>query len=221
MTASPIIHVVTDRRQVAPDARTRGDEIAALEGWIDEAIGVVNVVQIRERDLDAGVLTALLARIADRARATKTRILVNDRADVAAAAGAQGVHLRSDGAPVDRVRAIGPAGWIVGRAAHGPVEVSDGASADYVLFGTVFASRSKSASETPRGIAALREAAATSRAPVVAIGGIGPSRAPLCREAGAAGVAGIGVFLPEGRRPEALGVRRAAEAFVAAWNERR
>ncbi len=75
------------------------------------------MIQLRERDLDAASLRALAARLADRARAG-TRVVVNDRADVARAAGAAGVHLRADGPPVALVRTLGPAEWMVGRSVH-------------------------------------------------------------------------------------------------------
>ena len=65
----------------------------------------VDVIQVRERDLPDGELTALVRRIVAWPPATKTRVMVNDRADVAIAAGAAGVHLRGDSAPASRVRA--------------------------------------------------------------------------------------------------------------------
>ena len=88
--------------------------------------------------------------------------------------------------------------------------------ADYLLFGTVFPSQSKPAGTPAQGVDRLREAVQASRIPVLAIGGIDPARAGQCLAAGAAGVAGIGVFLPEGCALGAMGIRRAAEALRAA-----
>ena len=80
----PCLYVVTDRRRLAPGARTIRDEIAALEAWLDDALDAeVDVIQLRERDLDGGPLRELTAWLCDRARGRRTRILVNDRADVA------------------------------------------------------------------------------------------------------------------------------------------
>jgi thiamine-phosphate diphosphorylase len=212
--ARPCICLVTDRRQLSPDARTAAEEIQALSRWIDEALDLVDLIQIRERDLEGARLLALASDVALRAQGTRTAVVVNDRADVALAAGADGVHLRADGPAADRVRAIGPRGWIVGRSIHSVDEAAT-SGADYVIFGTVFQSRSKPQGPI-QGIERLQAAARASRAPVLAIGGIDPGRAGECWRAGAAGVAAIGLFLPEGRAAGSLGITRAVEALRAA-----
>ena len=210
----PSIHVVTDRRQVSPDARTTDDELTGLEHWFDTVLDAgVDVIQIRERDLDAAVLRDLVRRLMARTRASGPRVLVNDRADVARASGADGVHLRADGPAVERVRTIGPDRWTIGRSVHGPAEVQAHRAADYLLFGTVFSSRSKAPGSPVAGLAGLRLAATGSQAPVIAIGGVRPDSAAACVAAGASGIAGIGIFLPEGRRDDALGAVRAAAAL--------
>jgi thiamine-phosphate diphosphorylase len=212
----PCIYLVTDRKRLAPDARTTRDEVIALQSFLDEAIEAgVDVIQIRERDLDGGPLAGLARSVTARARDTSTRVLVNDRADVAIAAGAHGVHLRADGPPVDRVRALGPDDWIVGRSVHMPAEAqrASDAGTDYVLFGTVFSGGSKGHVAGGDRLAALREAARVRDVPVIAIGGIDAGRATVCLDAGAAGVAAISIFLPEGRAPLAMGVRRATIAL--------
>jgi thiamine-phosphate pyrophosphorylase len=215
----PCIYLVTDRKQLAPDACTTREELIAIESFLDDAIDAgIDVIQIRERDLDGGPLFELVRNVATRACGSSTRVLVNDRADVALAAGAHGVHLRADGPPVDRVRALGPAGWVLGQSVHTPSEAqrAGDAGADYVLFGTVFSGGSKG--DVPEGerLATLTEAARLSRAPVIAIGGIDPARAARCISAGAAGVAAISIFLPEGRAALAIGVRRAIAALRGA-----
>ncbi|HYN05782.1 MAG TPA: thiamine phosphate synthase [Vicinamibacterales bacterium] len=215
----PCVHLVTDRRQLAPGARTARDEVAALQSWLEEAIEAgVDVIQLRESDLDSRPLADLTRRLSERATGTRTRVLVNDRTDVALAAGAHGVHLRGNGPPVDRVRPLGPAGWTVGRSVHsaGEARSASEAGADYVLFGTMFAGGTKVAPQQLAGLDRLRDAVAMSRAPVIAIGGISPARAAMCIDAGAAGVAAISMFLPEGRSPLAMGVRRAVAALRAA-----
>ncbi len=212
---APTLHLVTSRRRLAPDARTTRDEIAALAAQIDEAIEAgVDVVQIRERDLDAGLLRSLVAGVVSRAAAT-TRIVVSDRVDVAMAAGAQGVHLPAAGLPASQVRILAP-GLLVGRSIHGHDRPDDRYACDYLMFGTVFASESKGEGSVVAGIDALRDAVRGVGRPIVAIGGVTPDRARACLDAGAVGVAAIGAFLPIGRACDARGVRAATDTFRAA-----
>ena len=214
--AVPVVMLVTDRRRLSPDARTLADELTALERWLDEAIdAAVPLIQIRERDLDAQPLEALTRRVAVRAAGGSTRVVVNDRADVARAAGAAGVHLRGTSAPVARVRAL-DAGWILGRSIHGPADLPSAAGADYALFGTMFETASKPGAAA-QGLEALAAVTQASTMPVLVIGGMTPVRAEACARAGAQGVAAIGAFLPVGRGREALGPPGAVRAFRTAW----
>ncbi|MFI5177179.1 MAG: thiamine phosphate synthase [Vicinamibacterales bacterium] len=220
----PCLCLVTDRRLVAAGARTPAAALLAFERWLDEALDAdVDLIQIRERDLEARALLDLAARLVSRRADRRPRILINDRADIALAAGADGVHLRSDGPPVVSVRSLGGAGFIIGRSIHSDREAREHDAADYLLFGTVFPGGSKGSDrgQTPpaQGTEALARTALASRAPVLAIGGVTPDRVPSVREAGAAGVAAIGVFLPEGRLPGALGPVRAAAALRAALTQ--
>jgi thiamine-phosphate pyrophosphorylase len=215
--AVPLICLVTDRCQLSPGARTASEAIARLESWLGEAIDAVDLIQIRERDLEGRELSSLAGRIAQRARGTRTRVVVNDRADVALSAGVDGVHVRSDGPDVERVRALGGPDWIVGRSVHSQDEVRAHGSADYLLFGTVFPSSSKPSQTPAQGTSALAEAARSTDRPVVAIGGITPARAAACVAAGAAGIAAISLFLPEGRAPGSLGIVRAVGELRAAF----
>jgi thiamine-phosphate diphosphorylase len=215
VTALPVpsLHLVTSRQRLSPHARTISAEIAALERLLDEAIDAgVDVVQVRERDVGAGLLHAFVSRVVVRAASTRTQVLVNERADVALAAGAAGVHLPSAGLPADRVRSMDRA-WIIGRSIHGGDEPRDRGACDYLLFGTVFTSESKPQDSPVAGLDALRAMTRTAGRPVVAIGGLTPHRARACLEAGAAGVAAIGAFLPRGRARDAMGTRHAALAF--------
>jgi thiamine-phosphate diphosphorylase len=213
--SDPLVYVVSDRRRLAPDARTTAAEIAALEAWLDAAVAArPDLVQIRERDLPPRELTAMVRR-AVAASAGATRVLVNDRADVALVAGAHGVHLRADGPPVARIRAFGPAGWIVGRSTHAADAVAR--DPDYVVFGPVFSTASKPGAPAA-GLDALRAIVAVTPAPVIAIGGIDMPGAAACIEAGAAGVAAIGLFAERGpasnrpwsHLPDVIGALRAS-----------
>jgi len=213
------VSLVTARTLLSPDARTVREEILALERWLDEAITAgVDLVQIRERDLDVELLTGLVSRLVLRARSTSTLIVVNERAEVAIAAGADGVHLRADGPPTDRARTLRAAPWIVGRSVHPGDELGAHRQADYLLFGTVFGGGSKPATAPLAGLGALRDAAAATAVPVVAIGGITPERARACVAVGAAGVAAISLYLPEGRAAAALGPARAVQSLRAAMD---
>ena len=212
----PAVCLITSRRQLAPDARTAQEAVAALDRWLDEAIGAVDLLQIREPDLSARLLWELVRSVAGRAAGSGTAIVVNDRADVARAAGADGVHLPAAGPPCARVRALGPAGWLVGRSTHAIEEIRSRGDADYLIFGTVFPSASKAAAAPVQGLDGLERAAAAATVPVLAVGGVDVARAARCRRAGAAGVAAIGLFLPPGRAPGALGIAAATAALRAA-----
>ena len=215
---SPAICLVTDRRRLAPDARTERAELAALERFLDDAVSAgVDVIQLRERDLDGCVLTELATHIVARARGSAVRVLVNDRADVALAARAHGVHLRGDGPPARRLRALSPS-WIIGRSVHAADRAPEDDDASYLLFGPVYETASKPGTR-PAGLPALAGVAASSPAPVLAIGGINVARAAECRRHGAQGVAGIGIFLPPGLAPEALGPACAVRELRAALLE--
>ena len=212
---APAICLVTDRRRLSPSARTLAAELSALEVFVDEAIAAgVDLIQIRERDVPARELAAHVARLVGRSGSGPTRILVNDRIDVALTGGAHGVHLRSDAPDTGRVRPlVGPA-WI-GRSHHDGDDEGRLSGTDFAIFGTVFATGSKPG-RPPAGVARLRDAATRLRVPVLAIGGITPASARECRQAGAAGVAAIGLFLPEGREPGSIGARRAVAELRAA-----
>ena len=192
-TAPPFLYLVTDRhRLAAPGA----DLLRALEAQLDAAIAAgIDVIQVRERDLDARVLERLVRGVVTRASGTATRVIVNDRADVADAAGAHGVHLRGDGPDVARVRATFPR-LLIGRSIHSAGEAAAHRDADYLLFGHVFPSVSKPG-QVETGVAALGDAVrAAAGCDVIAIGGIDARRARACVDAGAKGVAAIGVFAP-------------------------
>ena len=146
----------------------------------------VNYIQLREPLLSTRELAALV-------RLNPTRILVNDRTDVAIACGAAGVHLR-DGAISPRViRKIAPANFIITVACHDAEAVRRAADegADYAILAPIFAPLSKPATRKPLGVAALSDSA---QIRIIALGGITEHNAQSCIEAGATGVAGITLF---------------------------
>jgi thiamine-phosphate pyrophosphorylase len=202
--------MITDRRRLhegSADALVRHVGAAARAG--------VHLVQVRERDLEARALTDLVARCVEAVAATRTRILVNDRVDVALAAGAHGVHLRGDSVAAARVRALVPSPFVIGRSVHAraeAVQASEDGGLDYLLFGTVFATGSKPG-VAGVGAAALADVAAATPVPVLAIGGLTIETLPHVAGTGAAGFAAIGLFA--GTNPDRLQVvvHQASSAF--------
>jgi thiamine-phosphate diphosphorylase len=151
------------------------------------------------------------------ARGTDARILVNDRVDVALAVGAHGVHLRGASVGADRVRAVAPRGFVIGRSVHSPEEgaqaESDG-GLDFLIFGTVFETTSKPAA-VPAGTAKLAAACQAVALPVLGVGGMTLQRLRGVGAAGSAGFAAVDLFAGAAidRLPDV--VREAAVAFDA------
>jgi len=154
----------------------------------------VPLFQIREKSLPARALFELVARAAELTRGSKTRLLVNDRSDIARAAGADGVHLTTQSLPVDVVRKTCGFEFLIGVSTHSLDEAraASAGGADFVVFGPVFETESKRVYGEPQGLDKL---AAVTRElgefPVVAIGGITLENAGECFRAGASGVAAI------------------------------
>jgi thiamine-phosphate pyrophosphorylase len=154
----------------------------------------IPLFQIREKLLSARRLFELVARAAQITHGSKTRLLVNDRSDIARAAGADGVHLTSQSLPVEVVRTIYGAEFLIGASTHSLAEAhaAHDAGADFVVFGPVFETESKRAYGAPQGLDKLREVtSALGEFPVVAIGGITLENFSQCFEAGARGVAAV------------------------------
>jgi thiamine-phosphate pyrophosphorylase len=179
----PRICLVTDRRRAEPIEQARA---AAAAG--------VDLIQVRERDLEAAALATLVRAVLASIRGTATRVVVNDRVDVALACDADGVHLRADSIAVADVRQLAPAGFLVGRSVHCAEEAGPAADADYLIAGTVFPTLSKPGGTTFLGTAGLARIAAATRVPVLAIGGISIDNVDAIAAAGAAGIAAIGLF---------------------------
>ncbi len=201
-----ILHLVTDRRRLlgGRSTATEGldpDARRCLLQQVDYAVEAgIDVVQIRERDLEGRELAALVRDAAARARGTRTRIVVNERLDVAIACGAAGVHLRSDSMSAAAVRAVVPDGFVIGRSVHTLGEAVEAAPAvDYLIAGAVWPTASKPEDHPLLGVAGLAAIAAVVDRPVLAIGGATLGRVGEVAAAGAAGVAGIGLFFDRSR----------------------
>ena len=157
----------------------------------------VTLVQLREKGLTGRALFELASAAARVARASGTRVLVNDRADVARAAGCDGVHLTTGSLEASAVRRAFGEGFLIGVSAHklDEARAAREGGADFAVFGPVFDTPSKRAYGPPAGLGALAEAArALSPFPLVALGGVGAEGVGDVLRAGAAGVAGIRLF---------------------------
>ena len=201
----PVLCYVTDRhafeRANSPAANFAAPPIQSLRAAIQSAVAAgVSWIQIREKDLEARVLTQLVRMAVGDTQGTSARILVNDRLDVALAANAAGIHLGEKSLPLEAVaewrRRSGKTDFQIGVSCHS-VEAALAAErggADYIFFGPVFATPSKAAFGSPQGIEHLRAVCATVGIPVLAIGGVNFENTRACLDAGAAGVAAIRLF---------------------------
>jgi thiamine-phosphate pyrophosphorylase len=190
-----IICLVTDRRRLAATAPST--TLAEFVGTAADA--GVDLIQIRERDMEAGDLVDLVKGCVGAAEKTSAAIVVNERADVAMAAGAHGVHLRSDSFDAGRLRTLVPSTFIIGRSLHDAGEAAATTrqgGTDYVILGTMFPTESKPRSVRLQTLQTMTGLAAASPVPVLPIGGITLDRAAEVARAGAHGVAAIGLFLP-------------------------
>jgi thiamine-phosphate pyrophosphorylase len=207
-----LLYYITDRRQLAGDEDSRRK--ALLHKVSEAAAAGVDYIQLRERDLSARELEILALETVKRVRdsSDKAKLLVNSRVDVAIAAQADGVHLRSDDIPASEARAI----WsnarqstncVIAQSCHSLEDIlkAEGHGADFVVFGPVFGKQGSD--QPPLGTTAISrvvsrggpadprvEAGQALRMPVVALGGITTESAPFCVQAGAAGVAAIRMF---------------------------
>jgi thiamine-phosphate pyrophosphorylase len=190
------ICLVTDSRRLAGPAAAYSDRRRCLLGQARFAVDAgVDLIQVRERDLDAAALAETVSELLTVTRRTASRIVVNDRLDVALACGADGVHLRADSIPIAAARRLAPAGFLVGRSVHTAREAADAADADYLVAGTVFRSPSKDLSQRLLGIDGLRAIVAATAVPVLAIGGLSLDNVDAVAATGVAGVAAIGLFM--------------------------
>jgi len=200
----PLFYYITDRRRLSGISLTACIRKAVERG--------VDFVQIREKDLTDRALFELTQRALALARGTKCRILVNGRADIALAAGAHGVHLPSTGLQTSDIRKWFPRKCLIGVSVHTLPEIRRACAqgADYLLLGHIFCTESKQGYGPPLGLHHLKRACAVASVPVLGLGGIKPELIEPVLRAGAAGVAGIGLFQDaDFRIDEISGMRKA------------
>jgi len=182
----PIIYPITSGA-----TRTPEDILPLVEAAV---AAKVPLFQIREKTVSARVLYELTERAVKITRGSDTRLLVNDRSDIARAAGADGVHLTAQSMRAEVVRKIYGPEFLIGVSTHSLDEAraAQVGGADFVVFGPVFETESKRDFGEPQGLNRLEEVTSELRGfPVVAIGGITLDNARVCFEVGASGVAAI------------------------------
>jgi len=170
--------------------------------------GGATFIQLRDKQPSSGARLALADAAVALARRAGARLIVNDRADLARLAGADGVHVGQDDLPVEEARRIVGRDAIVGVSTHDEAQVAAAVatSADYLAVGPIYGTATKDTGYSARGLDLLRralrlssgQAAGASAVPVVAIGGITLERAPEVIAAGAASVAVISDLLTGG-----------------------
>ncbi|HEU4879884.1 MAG TPA: thiamine phosphate synthase [Gemmatimonadaceae bacterium] len=156
------------------------------------ARGGATCIQLRLKDVSARDLVVIAKELV---RSVGVPVIVNDRADVAIAAGAAGVHLGADDVPASAIRSFVPEGFIIGASVGNDEEIRSAAGADYVGIGPVFSTSSKKDAGHAIGMAEFTRLSVATGLPAVAIGGITTENARLAIDAGAAGVAAIASVL--------------------------
>jgi thiamine-phosphate pyrophosphorylase len=196
---APRLYIITDRQ--ATGGRALVDVVAqALVGARGRERDVA--VQVREKDLDGRALLELSRALRAVTAAVGAQLYINDRVDVAIAAGADGVHLGGRSLSPGEVRAIAPH-LRIAVSTHSPKEVMAAAAAqvDFVVFGPVFATPSKP--DFVVGLAQLQRVIALG-VPVIALGGIDVQNAHSCTIVGASGVACIRSVMGNTKIPQTV-----------------
>ena len=202
----PKLYPITDRRL---PGLTHAEQVARL------CEGGARLVQLREKHLPAREFYAEAEEALRVARSFGARLVINDRADVALALGADGVHLGQDDMPVSAARALLGEAAVVGYSTHNTGQAVGAAAlpVSYVAVGPVFATSSKQNPDPVVGLEGLRRVrGAVPGVPLVAIGGITAENAPAVLEAGADSVAVIGALLSA---PDPAEITRRTRDFLA------
>lgn len=201
LRASLRLIVVTDARLAAP--RT-------IEAVVTASLAAgARAIQLRDKDAGARELVLQARRLLDLTRPAGALLFVNDRVDVALAAGADGAHLGPSDPPVSSVRRWVPGSFLLGYSTDDPdaARAAEAAGADYIGCGAVYGTASKDVGDEAIGPARLDEVARSVSIPVVGIGGVTPARAAGLARTRAAGVAVLGVLMTSdapGRTTRAL-----------------
>jgi thiamine-phosphate pyrophosphorylase len=185
----PWLYLITDRRACEPRELLDLIEESARAG--------IDLIQIREKDLSARSLARLVERAVQIVKPYGTRVLVNDRFDIALACGAQGVHLTARSLPPGSVRERVGDRLIIGVSTHSAAEVGQAAEggADFVVCGPVFDTPSKRPYGQPLGLDAFAAIVKEATIPVVGLGGIDAANYRSVLDCDASGIAAIRLFI--------------------------
>ena len=199
-----MLQLVTDGRRLAP-----GGGVAAVTAALETQAAVaaragVDLIQVREPWLGAGDLYRLVRALLPVVRGSGTRLVVNDRLDVALSAGADGVHLKGESIEPSQARRLAPADFLIGLSVHSVDEAQRAEGADYLVAGTVWPTPSKIEGHPRIGVDGLRAIVRATPRPVLAIGGVTEARFADVAATGAAGIAAISLFTAAGSRMTSL-----------------
>jgi thiamine-phosphate pyrophosphorylase len=193
----PILYLIT-RGATTETTTPDSEEFRHLLQQVAAAVTAgIQLIQIREKRLTAQVLFELTTSVVAIARGSATRVLVNDRADIAASAGADGVHLTTRSLTPDIISETFGGKFLIGASTHSLLEARDAfrQGADFAVFGPVFPSPLKDKYGSPLGLGKLSEAARELGSfPLIALGGVSLENVNECLLAGAGGIAGITLF---------------------------
>jgi thiamine-phosphate pyrophosphorylase len=201
------LYAIADLGYLAPEQLEAA--VAAL------LAGGADILQLRAKDHEPAAIERFVRRILPLCRAAAVPLIVNDHPQIAAATGADGVHLgQDDGPPAAARELLGPAA-LIGRSTHSPAQAAAALAegADYIGFGPLFATPTKPG-RPPIGLAdiAAVEAAVGARIPVFCIGGINPATLPAVLAAGARRVVIVSGLL---EAPDVQHATRALRAAIA------
>lgn len=191
----PIIYLITSGDLTSENFSQRSSRVLQqIESAIEAGI---SIIQIREKNLQAKFLFDLVIRAIDLSRNSTTKILINDRADIALAANADGVHVTSTSIPTKVIRSNFPKNFIIGISTHKLEEVISAKieGADFAVFSPIYHTPSKAEYGEPQGIEKLTEVVKTARDfPVIALGGVKLENIPEISRTGANGISAISLF---------------------------
>ena len=192
-----ILYLIT-RGASKPSTTSKSPEFQAILTQVSAAVAAgIDLIQIREKNLSARVLFELCEQAVRLTSGSVTRLLVNDRADIAAGAKAHGVHLTTQSMDAAVIRKMFGAELLIGASTHSIDEAvaARDAGADLIVFGPIFETPSKQDYGAPLGLEGLSAVTtALGNFPVLALGGITIGNARDCLSAGASGIAGISLF---------------------------
>ncbi|MBF8266584.1 MAG: thiamine-phosphate diphosphorylase [Dehalococcoidia bacterium] len=203
----PCLCLVTDRKLCSSDS---------LEERVAAAVsGGVDMVQLREKDMPGGELLALALRLRSITQG-KALLIINDRLDVALAAGADGLHLPQDSLSVRQARRVVPSRFLLGKSVHNPDSASLAAAegADYLVLGTIFPTSSHPGAPTG-GLSLISAVTRLVDTPVLVIGGVDSHNIASVIGAGAQGIAVVSAIL--GAPDPEQATLQLKQALVAVW----